>query len=149
MSAPDRNRIDRTPTKVERWVGIVLAAVASAAFLALLLLGLVMLGARAQGDTYSFWFVGVTGLMAAGCVFLFYRLVFTKPRAASARVNRSVWTALAGMATVAFLVSLIWPAPRPTAPMFGMLATVAISRATLAWSVSRASKNRDGRRGAV
>ena len=126
-----------------------LAAVASAVFLALLLFGLVMLGASAPGDTYSFWFVGVTGLMAAGCVFLFYCLAFTKPRAASARANRFVWTAFAGMATVAFLVSLIWPAPRAASPMFGMLAAIAISRATLAWSVSRASKDRDGQHGAV
>lgn len=141
MGNIDRNRIDRVPTKVERWVGVVLAAVASVVFLALFCLGLLMLDREVPGRAYTFWFVGVTGLMAAGCVILLYRLAFTEPRAASARTSRIMWTAFAVVSTAAFLATLIWSAPRATSPMLGMLAALAISRMAVAWSVARASKS--------
>lgn len=141
MSRIDRNRIDRVPTKWERRIGVALAAVASAVFLALFGLGLYALAGVAADRTYAFWFVGVTGFMAAGCAFLLYRLIFTEPRAASARTSRIIWTGLAAVMAAAFVLSLMSPAPRAVPPMLGMLSILAISRMLVASAATRGSRS--------
>jgi hypothetical protein len=145
VSGIDRNRIDRLPTKGERLVGIALAAVAALVFLALVGLGAVVLIKDPAFDrSYAIGFVSVTGLMSAVCLFLLYRLVFTRPQATSSRTNRVAWTLLATFTTIAFLLCLIWPATRASTPMLGMLAALAISRTIVARNASLKPTKRRG-----
>jgi len=125
-------------------MGIALASVAFLVFLALMSLGVFLfMENTASYRNYAIGFVSVTGLMCAICLLLLYRLAFTKPRATSPRTNRLAWTLLAIFTTIAFLLCLIWPASRSSAPMLGMLAALAISRMIVARNASsRRTKRR-------
>ena len=84
----DRNRIDRLPTKGERWVGIVLSALIAVVFLSASIL-ILFLAWSATIDRFGLLVMAaVFGTIGGVGSFLFYRMVFTEPRAASKRANQ-------------------------------------------------------------
>jgi hypothetical protein len=88
MQRADRSRLDRVPTRRERWVGLIFSGLLALIFLpsAALVLTWVM-GAKTDrlGMTT---FASVLGVLGVSGAFLFYRIAFTTPQAASARVHR-------------------------------------------------------------
>jgi hypothetical protein len=88
MRATERDRIDRLPTRGERWVGGALSALLALAFIPGAIFVLVFTfqrsGERSTGATIA----AILGLIGVSGALLFYRICFTEARAASARAQR-------------------------------------------------------------
>lgn len=101
----ERDRIDRLPTRGERWVGGVLSALLTLTTIPAAIFVSVITFYRDDsknvGATIAavLWFLGISG------AFLFYRICFTKARAASARAQQIYkWTSIVVGALFAFLL---------------------------------------------
>jgi uncharacterized membrane-anchored protein len=87
MRQADRNRIDRLPTTGERWIGIVLSALIALVFVPATIVVLLAWGNARSDRSGLLAIAAVFGVLGGAGLFLFYRVAFTKPRAASARAN--------------------------------------------------------------
>jgi hypothetical protein len=139
----DRDRLDRLPTRGERWVGIVLSALLAVVFLPASIVFYVQLldttddrrGLTIFATVLAF--IGITGAA------LFYRIAFTRPRVMSVRA-RQICTALSIVAAAFISVSKIGP---PTLTSFAVLGFLLL---IIALGALAARKNQDeaGTRGA-
>jgi hypothetical protein len=84
----DKNSLDRVPTRGERWVGVILTGLLALVFLpsaAFVLTKLAGAGSERRGLVI---FAAVLAAIGVIGVFLFYRIAFTRPQAASIRAHR-------------------------------------------------------------
>lgn len=123
MRTSDRNRIDRLPTRFERGIGIVLSALLALVFLPAAAFVSVTVFEVADSRTTGAVLAGVFALIGLAGAFLFFRICFTKPRAASARAQRIyAWVAafvsasLVVMMTVRLATSTDATAPSDKSP---------------------------------
>lgn len=108
----DKYRLDRVPTRGERWLGIVLSGLLAVVFLtsaAFVLTKLPTAGADRRGVIIGAAILAAIGLIA---VFLLYRIAFTRPEAASPRANRTLATVMGAVAALAVVGTLVFPAQR-------------------------------------
>jgi predicted permease len=95
MLSADRNRIDRVPTRGERWLGIALSALLAFVFLPCSIFLLVRSLEREEVRATGFALAAVAALIGLTGIFLLYRFCFTEGHAASARAQRIFgWLAL-------------------------------------------------------
>ena len=87
MRAADRNRIDRLPTRAERWIGIFFSALLAIVFLPASIAVSVKVFNSPGGGIAGGVFAAVLALIGVLGVVLLYRFGFTKPRAASSRAQ--------------------------------------------------------------
>jgi hypothetical protein len=88
MLDTDRNRIDRVPTRGERWLGVTLSALLAVVFLPGSIFFLVKTLQRDEGRGPGFVLAAVAGLIGIIGAFFLYRFCFTEGHAASARAQR-------------------------------------------------------------
>lgn len=107
MQRAERNRLDRVPTRGERWTGIVLSALLAVVFLPAASLVYWSL-LHTPRDRLGFVvlatilvLIGITG------VFFFYRFIFTQPRAASAHAHQIYAKVAVVVATILVFGSVI------------------------------------------
>ena len=131
----DRNRLDRLPTRGERWVGVILSALMAVVFLPLAVIAVNVLLRDGQNDHLRrdlVMAIVFALLSAAGC-FFFYRMAFTKPKALPWKANRIYAQVFVAIMAPLSVLSLITPAPMSVrAGLFLMLCVglrnLAISR---------------------
>jgi predicted membrane channel-forming protein YqfA (hemolysin III family) len=110
MQPTDRNRLDRAPTRGERWVGLILSALLALIFLpsAAFVFTWVM-GTKSDRLGITIFASVLTALGLVGA-FLFYRIAFTTPQAASVRAHR-IYAVVAVIVTATMVaVAIVIPA---------------------------------------
>jgi hypothetical protein len=110
----DRNRLDRLPTRGERWVGIVLSALLAVVFLPLTVIVVYSLvtSGRQELLVVGVAVATVCALLGGTGSLLFYRIAFTEPKALPASANRNY--AKVGVAVIAPLAVLSLVVPTAT-----------------------------------
>lgn len=132
MRTAERNRIDRLPTRGERWTGIILSALLALLFLpAAVFVSVIAIqnGSLHVRDVLVITVLGSIGVLGAS---FFYRFCFTEPRAASHRAQHIyAWVAVIVGVSLAVLMMV-----RPTTPgqAFLSLALLVSAVGTLASS---------------
>jgi len=113
MQQADRNRIDRLPTTGERWVGIVLSALIAIVCLAACILVLFIRVNATSDGTSSLILATILGLLGGVGSFLFYRIAFTTPRAASPQANQIFAYVAVAVAILMTAIFIATPTPIP------------------------------------
>ena len=108
----DRNRLDRLPTRGERWVGIVLSALLAVVFLPLTVIVVYSLVTSERQELLVVAVATVCALLGVTGSLLFYRIAFTEPKALPASANRNY--AKVGVAVMAPLAVLSLVVPTTT-----------------------------------
>jgi len=106
MRVTDRNRIDRPPTRGERWLGGALSALVTLATIPAAIFVLVIMWQRGEVRNTGVVIAMVLGFIGISCAFLFYRICFTEARAASARAQ-SIYMWISILLGALFTISLI------------------------------------------
>ena len=133
MLHPDRNRLDRKPTRGERWLGIILSALLALVFLpsaAFVFVGVMDAHQAQVGLTI---FASVLAMIGIAGAFLFYRIAFTSPQAASFRAHQIYARIAVVVSTLLVVLSLAGHATTGQIALsfvllFGALAALAYSR---------------------
>ena len=105
MRAADRNRIDRLPTRAERGTGVVLSALLALVFLPASIWVSVKVFKLADDRATGVVLAAALALIGLAGAFLFFRICFTEPRAASRRAQRIyAWIAIVVSASLAVMM---------------------------------------------
>jgi len=120
MHTVDRNRIDRLPTRGERWVGIVLSALLTLLFLTAATFVTVMAFRTKEDLRTTSIIAAVLWMVGVAAAFLFYRICFTAPQAVSSRGQR-VYSWIAVGMSVAVVITMV---ARPTTFALAMVGFV-------------------------
>ena len=133
MRTADRSRIDRLPTRGERWAGTILSALLALIFLpAAIYVAVATLQASyplVPGGIAVF-VLGSIGILGAS---LLYQYCFTEPRAVSHRAQHIyAWVAVIVGTTLAVLMMV-----RPTTPGQALLSLVLLTSAVATLARSR------------
>jgi hypothetical protein len=140
----DRNRLDRLPTRGERWAGIVLSALLAAVFLPLAAVVFYLLF---KDGRQEFLVVGVAvaticALLGISGSFLFYRFAFTEPKALPSSANRSY--AKVGVAVMAPLAALSLVVPTATSHKVMIFLLLFVALGNLARTRNKPAREREG-----
>jgi len=124
----DRNRLDRLPTRGERWVGIVLSALLAVVFLplAVIVVYLLVTGGRQELLVVGVAVASVCALLGVTGALLFYRITFTEPKALPASTNRNYAKVGVAIMTPLAVLSLVVPTATPHRVTIFLLLFVAL-----------------------
>jgi len=106
MRTADRSRIDRLPTRAERGTGIVLSALLALVFLPAAIWVSVKVFEVDDGRATGVVLAAVLALIGLAGAFLFFRICFTEPRAASHRAQR-IYAWIAIVVSVSLAVTML------------------------------------------
>ena len=120
MQQADRNRLDRIPTRGERWVGIILSALLVAAFIPASIFVFLRAPNAQEHQMGLTIFASVLALIGMVGAFFLFRIAFTKPEAASARAYQIY--AKVGVVVTALLVVVSVARPAPISQVLTSLA---------------------------
>ena len=139
----DRNRLDRLPTRGERWVGILLSALLAVVFLPLtvVVVYLLVTGGRQELLVVGVAAATVCALLCVTGFLLFYRIAFTEPKALPASANGNY--AKVGAAVMALLAVLSLVVPTATSHRVTIFLLLIVALGNLARMRNKPARERE------